>query len=574
MNKLSEKNKRGKVLVLGTDFKNYRSCLTVIRSLGRKGLKVHLAWNSIDDIARHSKYVAAIHEIPAYSPDNSFWKTKLIELITREQFDFVVPCNEQSSAPLEANRRDFEKFPSVYLLNKEAYEIAFDKFKSNHLAKSLGIALPREKRVSDLAEMDDIVNEFQFPIVLKPSVSFNLESLNRKNYVYKAYSPKELKTSLRHLLKNGDVLIQENFLGTGVGIEFIADKGELLFAFQHIRLHEPLMGGGSSYRKSAPCHPELLEASRKLIKALNYTGVGMAEFKFNFAAGKWIFLEVNGRFWGSIPLAVSAGADFPYFLYQLKVENKREFPQKYRTNLYVRNTIRDFIWIIENASVDKSDLSRNTLPNTQVAKELLRFATFREKNDTWSMDDLKPGMLELKRLTNIAIDKLKQAFLTYSPLRYLRSFKARHAFRKAKSVLIVCFGNIYRSPFAERYAKSRLPDSITIESAGYFPKSGRRCHQRAVDIAAEFGIDMADHSSKIIDEKMVQEADLILTFDQENRRTLVDMFPSTRHKIHYLGLLLYKGPVVIDDPVEGNLYTVRNTYRAIKNAIDSYTGLL
>jgi hypothetical protein len=120
----------GKVLVLGTDFKNYRSCLAIIRSLGRKGLKIDLAWNAPDDIARRSKYVAKIYDLPPFSLDDDSWKKDLIELIDQQRYDLVVPCNEQASAPLEADRPAFAKYPAVYLLNQKAYEIAFDKFKS------------------------------------------------------------------------------------------------------------------------------------------------------------------------------------------------------------------------------------------------------------------------------------------------------------------------------------------------------------------------------------------------------------------------------------------------------------
>ncbi len=569
---MTEFHHTGKVLVLGSDFKNYRSCLTIVRSLGRKSLKVHIGWNSTGDIVRRSKYVARVHDIPDYSPDNDLWKTKLIELVEKEQFDLVVPCNEQASAPLEAHRKDLTKYPSIYILSQEAYEIAFDKFKSGQLAKSLGINLPKEIKATDLSQIDEIMDGFQFPIVLKPHVSFHLESLERKNYVYKAYNAKELKTSLRYMLKSGDVQVQENFIGTGVGAAFLADSGELLCAFCHVRIHEPLMGGGSSYRKSAPLHPELRDAVKKLLKAMNYTGVGMVEFKFNFDTGEWIFLEINGRFWGSLPLAVAAGADFPYFLYRLKTEKKKEFPKTYKTNLFSRNTIRDFNWIIQNACADKTDPSRNTLPNSQAAKEIFNVLTLRERNDTFVIDDLKPGFVELWRLIINMKDKNKQAFERYSPIRFLRTFLARRALRQAKMALVVCFGNIYRSPFAEKYIQSTLSDSKDVYSAGYLPKSGRRCHQRAIDIADEFEIDMKEHRSKVITEEAVHKADIILTFDKENRRILTAKFPGTGGKIYYLGLLSRTGPVIIDDPVDGNLYTVRETYRTIKKAIDSFVN--
>src|SRR5690606_7674135 len=111
--------------------------------------------------------------------------------------------------------------------------------------------------------------------------------------------------------------------------------------FQHIRVHEPLTGGGSSYRKSTSIHPELFDASQKLIQALKYTGVAMVEFKWDVASNTWVFIELNARFWGSLPLAVAAGADFPYFLYEMIVNGKKEFTARYTTGLYCRNFTSD-----------------------------------------------------------------------------------------------------------------------------------------------------------------------------------------------------------------------------------------
>src|SRR5690606_38589075 len=113
---------------------------------------------------------------------------------------------------------------------------------------------------------------------------------------------RELAVTLTALENWGGALVQENFTGSGVGVELLAYQGEVLVAFQHVRVHEPLEGGGSSYRRSAALHPQLLAASKALMKALDYTGVAMVEFKFNFNTGDWVFIEINGRFWGSLPL--------------------------------------------------------------------------------------------------------------------------------------------------------------------------------------------------------------------------------------------------------------------------------
>jgi len=89
----------------------------------------------------------------------------------------------------------------------------------------------------------------------------------------------------------------------------------VLQAFQHRRLAEiPVTGGASAWRESTELDPELLEHTRALIRALNWTGLVMVEFKRG--RRPWL-VEINGRVWGSLPLACLAGVDFPGALAEL-----------------------------------------------------------------------------------------------------------------------------------------------------------------------------------------------------------------------------------------------------------------
>jgi hypothetical protein len=96
--------------------------------------------------------------------------------------------------------------------------------------------------------------------------------------------------------------------------------GEVLHAFQHLRLHENRGYSSAPYRVSEAVHPGMLADVRKFVRALDYTGVLMLEFRLNRAADEWLFHDFNARFWAALPLTVAAGADYPYWLYQAVVE--------------------------------------------------------------------------------------------------------------------------------------------------------------------------------------------------------------------------------------------------------------
>jgi hypothetical protein len=79
-------------------------------------------------------------------------------------------------------------------------------------------------------------------------------------------------------------------------------------------LEKPPSGGVSVLCESVPLDEEMVEAAKKLLSVVEWTGVAMVEFKRDHRDGKAKLMEINGRFWGSLQLAIEAGIDFPYLL--------------------------------------------------------------------------------------------------------------------------------------------------------------------------------------------------------------------------------------------------------------------
>jgi len=568
---LSKKDdNKGKALVLGDDD---RSFLTVVRSLGRKNISVHTGWCHPASFALHSKYVKKVHLIPPFSLQNDSWKKTLIDIFQQENFDLVIPCNDLTMIPLQTNRKELEKYTQIYLISDMAFDITQDKIKTYELAKSNNIPVPKSIIINQNSDLSKILSNFKFPIVLKPRLSVTPNDLENKHFVRKVYTNDELTNYINYILEDKvEIQVQENFIGKGVGIEVLVDKGEILVVFQHIRVHEPLMGGGSTYRKSAAPHPELLDATRKLMKSLNYTGVAMVEFKVNFDTRQWIFVEINGRFWGSLPLAVSSGVDFPYYLYQLLVNKQRDFPQEYKKGIYCRNFLYDLDWIIQNYHTDKSDKSLATLSNVEVVKEIFHILSLKERSDVFVIDDLGPGGAELNYLIKMMFSSVRDNIsllpLLISSIKEKYTEKAQNSIKNANNILFVCMGNICRSPFAQHYAQTILPKTVKILSCGYDTYDDRSSPHEAIAAAKKFGIDLTNHRSKVINKNLIENAQAIFVFDEKTRHIVLSRFPFSKKKVHRLGLLVGKKQPIIADPYGGNLKTFIETYQDIIKALN------
>ncbi len=561
-----------KALVLGDPGGDIESFLSVIRSLGRGGIEVHVGWCPPDIDALWSRYVARVHELPTYAPDDEDWNTALIDRMDREAFDLVIPCTDPSLIPLQMHRSELETHGRIYLLSDEAFRIVSDKLEANVLARSVGLRLPRECVVERLEQIEQVRGELRLPLVIKPQWSYDRVSVGTRRGVRFVDSWEDLGPTLREMLSIGPVAAQEFFVGHGAGVELLLCKGEPLLEFQHLRLHEPPRGGAGTYRQSMPLTPELRDAAVALLGPLRYTGVAMVEFKVNPKTGEWVFIEVNGRFWGSLPLAVAAGADFPLALFQLLVEGRREFRRNYRVGLRCRNWRNDRWWLTGNLRSRWSDPSLSTTPLWKVGLEALTgVVTLRERSDTFALDDPWPAVAELR---SIARDtwrslskRIDRVWLQSVPARRRSERRARAALRDARSILFVCMGNICRSPFAQHFARHCLPADRVIRSAGYHPEARRCCPELAIAGAAPWAVDLRDHRSQVVTDDLVRAAEAVFVFDDQNYRRIREEYPSALPRLHFIGALNHQGPLFIEDPYGSDPSAFERAYRAIATAL-------
>ena len=116
-----------------------------------------------------------------------------------------------------------------------------------------------------------------------------------------------------------------------------------------------------------------------------------------------------------------------------------------------------------------------------------------------------------------------------------------------RHILVVCVGNICRSPMAEALLKRELrgQDGITVESAGLGALVGHPASDYSVELMDEMGVDISQHRARQIHPDMVSAADLVLVMEAGHKRAIDDADPTARGKVHRLGEWQDKD---IDDP--------------------------
>ncbi len=131
-----------------------------------------------------------------------------------------------------------------------------------------------------------------------------------------------------------------------------------------------------------------------------------------------------------------------------------------------------------------------------------------------------------------------------------RQTEATLAGAPIRRLLVLCHGNIFRSPFVATYLTALLQargHDIVVETAGFHPYPGRPSPEFYVAQCQELGVDLSAHRSRVADSEMTGLADAIVIMDARNWSLLMRLDPATESKLIWLGLM-DGGAVEIEDP--------------------------
>lgn len=302
-----------------------RSSLAVVRSLGRAGHHVEVCSTERKPLAGASRYARATHAVSNLQDNVPAFTDDVLALVESRRLDVLIPMTDMSATALLPHRGG-ELPVTIPFPPYQVWAEASNKQALMATAASLGIPVPRSCTIQGPEDETCAAwtADVGFPVVLKPhrSVVAIGEGL-AKTEVRIVVDADELRDALRAFRPEAfPIMVQERIVGPGLGAFFLAREGAILAAYGHRRLREkPPTGGVSVLRETIPLRADLREHSDALLRQLGWTGPAMIEFKEDRATGTPYLMEINGRFWGSLQLAIDAGLDLPRLLLEHCVED-------------------------------------------------------------------------------------------------------------------------------------------------------------------------------------------------------------------------------------------------------------
>ena len=397
------------VLILDGQLK---SALCVVRSLGHAGVSVFVGAERETGMALHSRYVTGKFVYPSpLKGQQAFVDAVKGEAIRVGGKPIVYAFSDATVLALYSHRTDLCEYMTLVFPEDKSVEIAFDKSATYSLARVSGIPTittyvpEREEEVLHLAPT------LTYPVVMKTrrSVTWRGDGVGIFGTAIFIHSEAELIQKFKEIKESvGESPIVQNIVfGEEYGVEMIAHKGKPFGVVTHHRIRSLSPTGGAAVLKEVLDEGDLRNSletyAKALVSKLKWSGPIMVEFKVDSDSRVSYLMEINGRFWGSLPLSVASQVDIPHLYYEyaksgripLGVFSSREGTVTRHFLGDVRHLLRVFF-------------SRDKMRTYLYPKRMTALRNFFSipkgtVSDVWSWKDPKPALFEI-------IDTIKKTF--------------------------------------------------------------------------------------------------------------------------------------------------------------------
>lgn len=226
---------------------------------------------------------------------------------------FLLPANDKFVLFFLSHQEPLARHFDFVCPPEAQFRALLSKEETFELAAGAGIATPRSLTVEPGAGIDGVPEDFPFPALFKPSMSFSLWGVTRGKVVM-VRNRDEAARVAGSLPAGAGFVLQEVIPGEENRLVFYSTyrdrsgRCRAEFLSRKVRQYPPGLGTGSLFESFRD--EELLATGRALFDHLQYRGLATSEFKRDPRDGVLKLIEVNPRLWLFHPLSVPAGVHF------------------------------------------------------------------------------------------------------------------------------------------------------------------------------------------------------------------------------------------------------------------------
>ncbi|ELY60739.1 carboxylate--amine ligase [Natronolimnohabitans innermongolicus] len=377
---------------------------TCVRSLARRGLRPIVVSEHERVPAGRSRFCDEYVRICSPYEDLLGYRDELLTLAAQPRVRTILPLRPADPYVLTTYGEAFERHVSLCVPSAESLRRINDRVALYETAVDAGVPVPKTWRFEAFDGWDDaVVVKSRYNHLTAAQIPSYTESKSstQSDVIHvpagRDPDPEAIRSTMKH-----SPIVQEYVRNDDQYVfAALCDRGTTVATFQHRQIRgDSYTGGGGVYRESID-DPALERVGRRLLDALEWHGVACVEYAKDTATGEYKLLELNPRFWKSLPTAVRAGADFPAYYCHLATGRPPAINPGYKRGVSTHSLYGELHHLLSLRYDESAIVDRPSVPATawRIIESCLRSPNF----DMARLDDPVPFVCGLRWAARNAI---------------------------------------------------------------------------------------------------------------------------------------------------------------------------
>lgn len=385
-----------------------QSSVTVIRSLGRRGIHTIAVSENAASPAFDSRYCDEAYLVPDPATDLVGYKDALLALARRPEVATVVPVREQDIYVLAKYRDEFAPHVATPWPTLDQLRTVHDRIRLFEAADAAGVAYPETQLLDQVSDWTPRrIVKGRYALLVNDYLPSVPEHESRSPPKTLFLEPGETPDVDAIVEQMGHTPVAQEFVG---GAEYtfrgVFDHGEPVATTTKRLLRGMKYSRGPSVYHEAVDEPELERAALALMRELEWHGLASSGFMRDPETGTFKLIEVNPRVWANIPMDLHAGVDSAYCYWCLATDSLDAFSATYQPGVashllrgeasYLYSVLREDYPLVEKPSFGSAVWN--------VARSLVEQPHF----EYLSVDDPMPFVRDLRNALGVVTGRSRE----------------------------------------------------------------------------------------------------------------------------------------------------------------------